>query len=433
MLAALASLRKEKGFGLRCFHVEHGIRPAEESRGDADAVRELCKKLKVSCRVVHIPPGVIEKTAKTRRIGLEAAARLFRHAAWNREAARIGAERVLVAHTRDDLLETALMRFLRGAGPAGLAAMPRSRGRIFRPLLELSRSRVLAYLEERGIPFRTDSTNADSAFLRNRIRNRLVPFLDELFPGWRTSLAHLGETQRLAADFIAGEAERRIPWEADGRACRVSRKVFFSLPEILREEAVFLAADRFGGKGVQPRRESVRFFIRGGCRALDLGAFRLEIAGEWVIAAPRVKIGSEEGFSLLIKEPGIYKLDKYPLVLRCMPEGKGGGGIPGIKEKDPGIEERASGAKGCFRAGLPLVLRPFRSRDRISGTDGVLRSLDRSRHSGYTGYITAEDSRGVAAFIGVGKDGAVVITGRKKDDSDGKDTDGGKECFSFMI
>jgi tRNA(Ile)-lysidine synthase len=316
MLAALAEIRRKKGWVLGCLHVEHGIRPAEESRGDAIAVRKLCKKLGVPCRVVHIPPGAVAEAARSRRIGIEAAARLFRHAAWNREAAGTGAERVLVAHTRDDLLETALMRVLRGAGPAGLAAMPRVRGRILRPLLELSRSRVLAYLEERGIPFRTDSTNADSAFLRNRIRNRLVPFLDELFPGWRTSLVHLGETQRLVAEFLSAEAERRIPWEEapgpglrEGRPCRVSRQAFFSQPEILREEGVFLAADRIGG---QPRRGSVRRFTRDGRRVLDLGGLRLEAAGDWVTASPRAGGRGEEGFSLLIKEPGIYKLKGYP-------------------------------------------------------------------------------------------------------------------------
>lgn len=402
MLAALTALRKERGFVLRCFHVEHGIRPAGESRGDAAAVREFCKKLEVPCRVIHIPPGRIAETAKARRIGIEAAARFFRHRAWGREAARIGAGRVLVAHTRDDLLETVLMRFLRGAGPAGLAAMPRSRGRVSRPLLDLSRSQVLAYLKERGIPYRTDSTNADTAFLRNRIRTRLVPFLDELFPGWRTSLVNLGETQRLTAEFLTAEAEKRIPWEAAGRIFRVSRDAFFSQPEILREEGVFLAADLLGG---QPRRESVRRFSRGGCRALDLGVLRLEAAGDWVTAAPGPKDYSGEGFSLLIKEPGTYKLTGYPLSLRCSPA-------------------RDVTAAGGFFAELPLVLRPSRPDDRI----GAFRALDRSRRSGYTGCVTAEDPRGAAAFIGTGLDGALVIAEREK-----KYSSGNRECFSFTV
>ncbi|MDR0387988.1 MAG: tRNA lysidine(34) synthetase TilS [Treponema sp.] len=420
MLAALTGIRREKGFTLRCFHVEHGIRPAEESRGDAAAVRELCKKLEVPCRVVHIPPGVISGAAASRRIGLEAAARLFRHAAWNREAARIGAERILVAHTGDDLLETALMRFLRGAGPAGLAAMPRVRGRILRPLLKLSRSQVLAYLEDRGIPFRTDSTNADSAFLRNRIRNRLIPVLDELFPGWRPSVANLGETQRLTAEFLTAEAERRIPWEAvpgtedadpSRRSYRVSRRLFFSQPEILREEGLFLAADKIGGG--QPRRGSIRRFTRDGRRALDLGAMRLEAAGDWVIAAPRIKAYGEEGFSLLIKEPGSYKLKGYPLTLRCLPE-----------------KEGPLSPENSFCAGLPLVLRPSRPEDRMGGVQGVSRrkALDRTRGSEYTGSITAEDFRGIAAFIGTSRDGAAVIA-----DRNGNGSGRGEGLFSFVV
>jgi tRNA(Ile)-lysidine synthase len=418
MLAALTRVGREKGFALRCFHVEHGIRPDEESRGDAAAVRELCKKLGVLCRVVHIPPGLIAEAARSRRIGIEAAARFFRHAAWNREASRIGAARVLVAHTRDDLLETALMRFLRGAGPAGLAAMPRSRGRILRPLLKLCRSQVLAYLEERGIPFRTDSTNADSAFLRNRIRNRLVPFLDELFPGWRPSLVNLGETQRLTAEFLSSEAERRIPWELvsgpESRAVyRVSREVFFSQPEILREEGVFLAADRLGGG--QPRRRSVRRFTRGGCRAVELGGLRLEAAGDWIIASPQTpgwgeKGFSEKGFSVLIKEPGIYKLKEYPLILRCL-----------LVEEKPHV-----GTGGSFQAGLPLVLRSSRPDDMIGGVR--CKALARSRLSEYTGSITAEDFQGAAAFIGTGQGRAAVIADRH-----GNGSGCGRDLFSFVV
>jgi tRNA(Ile)-lysidine synthase len=382
------------------------------------AVRELCKKLGVLCRVVHIPPGLIAEAARSRRIGIEAAARVFRHAAWNREASRIGAVRVLVAHTRDDLLETLLMHFLRGAGPAGLAAMPRSRGRILRPILKLNRFQVLAYLEERGIPFRTDSTNADSAFLRNRIRNRLVPFLDELFPGWRSSLVSLGETQRFTAEFLSSEAERCIPWEVvsdpeSRTAYRVTRQVFFSLPKILREEGVFLAANRLGGG--QPRRKSVRCFIRGGCRAVELGGLRLEAAGDWIIASPQ-KSGlgekgfSEKGFSVLLKEPGIYKLKAYPLSLRCLlAEGKS-----------------HVGTGGSFQAGLPLVLRPSQPDDMIDGVR--CKALARSRLSEYIGSITAEDLLGVAAFIGTRQGRAVVVADRH-----GSSSGCERALFSFVV
>jgi tRNA(Ile)-lysidine synthase len=406
MLVALAKAGRRKGFVLRCFHVEHGIRTEEESLGDAAAVRELCRKLEVPCRVVHIPPGRIATAARSRRIGIEAAARLFRHAAWNREVSRIGAERVLVAHTRDDLLETTLMRFLRGSGPAGLAAMPRSRGLILRPLLDVSRSQILAYLKEQGVSFRTDSTNADSLFLRNRIRNRLVPSLDELFPGWRSSVANLGETQRLTAEFLSLEAERRIPWEAASgakgrRVYRVSQEAFFSQPEILREEGVFWAADRLGAG--QPRRASVRRFTQNGCRSVDLGRIRLETGGDWITASSPVHCYSEESFSLLIKEPGIYTLKRYSLIVVCLRDGEELSGTTGTRES--------------FRARLPLILRPSRPDDKICGANGVSRpkALAGRRPLEYTDSITVEDSLGVAAFISIGREKAAVIADRKRE------------------
>jgi tRNA(Ile)-lysidine synthase len=379
--------------------------------------------LAVPCRVIFIPPGKIAETAKQRGTGIEGAARLYRHAAWNRERRRIRAERVLVAHTRDDLLETTLMRFLRGSGPAGLAAMPRKKGRILRPLLGLSRSQVLDYLAMRGIPYRTDSTNTDIAFLRNRIRNRLIPQLDELFPHWRPAALGLAETQRRTADFLAAEAAARIPWEAVGGAVElagggflessrrlppvaeltVSRERFFAAPEIVREEAVFLGIDRLNagrrrGDGPDqtvsgtPRRGSLRAFTRGGAggpRAVDLGAARIAVRGDRVILTAGGHAGGEKGFSRLIKEPGPYKIK----------------GI--IVEVVPSAGEKKAGGTGFF-AGIPLVLRQFYGDDRIMG-----KALEGSRRSGYTDMITAEDARGAAAFIGINPAGAAVLMRRE--------------------
>jgi tRNA(Ile)-lysidine synthase len=159
MLVALAAIRDgSPGYQLRCIHVEHGIRPAEESGGDAEFTRSLCEKLRVPCRIVSVPPGKIEAAAKSRGTGIEAAARHFRRRILFREARCVEAETgrpvlILTAHTKDDMLETVLMRILRGSGPAGLSALPSRRGRFFRPKLELSRRDVLAYLTEKNIHF----------------------------------------------------------------------------------------------------------------------------------------------------------------------------------------------------------------------------------------------------------------------------------------
>jgi tRNA(Ile)-lysidine synthase len=404
MLAALAAIG-DGSFDLRCIHVEHGIRSAAESQGDAAAVEALCAELAVPCSVVAIPPGRIARTAKRRGMGLEAAARLYRHAAWNAEARRIGAAKILVAHTRDDLLETALMRMLRGSGPAGLAAMPREKGAVLRPLLETTRAEVLAYLAERGLPYRTDSTNADPAFLRNRIRLKLIPCLDEFFPSWRKTLADMAETQRLVAEFLEAEAAARIPWEEEAGAQPLwltSRDNFFSQPVILREEALFAALDRFAGGGTgarAPRRKSLGIFARGKAGSLDTGRAILQSDARRVtLTLPR---RGERGFSLLIKEPGIYKL-KW-LRIRVFPAESS------FPSHGPG-----------FFACPPVALRQYCPGDFVIREGRKRRGADMARDA--RGLVTVEDALGTLAFIAGRPDGSVlVLAGEEKDRAKGED------------
>jgi tRNA(Ile)-lysidine synthase len=221
---------------------------------------------------------------------------------------------VLVAHTQDDLLETALMRVLRGVGPAGLAAMPREKGLILRPLLELTRRDVLAYLAERGLPHQSDSTNSDIRYLRNRIRYKLIPCLDAFFPQWRTTLPRMAETQRLVADLLAGEAHG-VAWKrlADDRL-GTDAAAFFALPLLLREEALFQAADTLTENdpraGQAVRRANLRRFSEGGIQALDAGLIRLEKRADRIDVSlnPYKTKNYDEGFALLIREPGRYTL-----------------------------------------------------------------------------------------------------------------------------
>ncbi|MDR0558489.1 MAG: tRNA lysidine(34) synthetase TilS [Treponema sp.] len=307
LLVAMAGIAGELGFTLRCLHVDHGIRPEAERHGDAEAVERLCARFDVPCAIAVIPPGEVERTAKERGIGIEAAARLFRHRAWEKEAARVHAERVLVAHTEDDLLETILMRFLRGSGPAGLAGMKRERPPALRPMLSVTRAEVLRYLEARGISFRTDSTNNDTYYLRNRIRLKLIPFLDAFFsesePDWRKNALAGAETQRYVADFLEEEASARVKWinEADGCGKKVVATAdFFSLPEILREESLFRAIDGLNQtKEAPPKRSALRLFCQGRANAVDTGKMRVTKEKGRVVVAERQKF-SETGFALLI-------------------------------------------------------------------------------------------------------------------------------------
>ena len=382
MLAALVSLREAVGFSLRCLHVEHGIRPAAESQGDAAFVRERCGAFKVPCGVVSIAPGKIAARARASGLGLEAVARLYRRRALFREARRVAAEcggpvRILTAHTADDALETALMRLLRGAGPAGLAAMPVSRGRLLRPLLALSRADVRGYLAERQIPWREDSTNTDIRFLRNRVRHRLIPFLNEWFPQWRTGLAAVTETQALAAAFIAEEARRRLPLSPEDGSLSASAEDFFAQNAIIREEALFQGIDRLlAGRGAVPvKRAGLRRFCAGELKAADLGPVRLRREAAQVLVSTRQSSISERGFALLIKAPGLYTLKGVRVRVRRCQEAAAG-------------ENAGDGLYGL----LPLVLRRSFKGDRIGPPADKIRKGGRS--------FSVLDQGGIAALIG---------------------------------
>jgi len=307
MLAALAAVCKTAE--LRCIHIEHGIRPAAESRGDAACARSLCEKLHVPCRVVSIAPGKIAAVAKTRGMGVEAAARHYRRRAWFREAARLETEgrgqvRILTAHTADDMRETVLMRVLRGAGPSGLAAMPVSRGRILRPLISLSRRDVLDYLNEKNISWREDSTNRDTQFLRNRVRHCLIPLLTEQFPQWQGGVAAFAETQSLVADFMQSEATLRVQWQPTPHSLHTDAETFFAQPAIIREEALFQGIDRLlpsARASHTIKRKNIRRFCEGAITAIDLGPLRLTKDSRQVIILKTPTPYSETGHSLLHK------------------------------------------------------------------------------------------------------------------------------------
>jgi len=401
MLASLCSLKKSGNFGLFCITVDHGLRPPEESRGDADFVAAFCKELGVDCTVAVIPPGKIAEYAKKRRLSLEAAARFFRRRAFFREAARLGDGEgrgvvILTGHTKDDLLETALMRVLQGAGPCGLAAMPARRGSFARPLINLGRAQVLAYLGEKKIPWREDLTNRDGVFLRNRIRGSLIPMLDNAFPFWRGGLEAMAGTQALAAGFIKSEAASRVTWERRHSPFRLSVKAerFFAQPAVLQEEALFgglnlLVKGLKGGKArgaFSPKRSVLRGFCQEAAESPKLSAtaslgrfgnrqIMLEYKKGRVFLLAKAPYSLESGFSLLIKTPCL-----------CT--------IKGVDVKVSPLSERETEFAGAFRAALPLVLRSGFSDDFIvSGGRKVKFSAGKA-------FIVAEDSRGPAAFIG---------------------------------
>ena len=189
----------------------------EESDADEAFVRQLCEERGVKLYVEHFDT---EAYAKQQRISIEMAARELRYDFFERLRQQLGADTIVVAHHRDDNVETLLLNLVRGSGLKGLCAMQPRNGCIVRPMLNIPRTEIEAFLKEAQQPFRTDSTNTDTAFKRNKIRHELLPLLRELNPSIDRTLAEtitrLNEAQSLLrslrSDRIAAPARPlRLP------------------------------------------------------------------------------------------------------------------------------------------------------------------------------------------------------------------------------
>lgn len=205
MLSALVMLKDRLLLGeIGVAHVNHGLR-GESADRDAAFVEELAKKFGLAFFPEKIQASDL---AETGGLCLEEAGRTARYDFFGRICAGHGFARVAVAHTADDNAETVLMFLLRGAAGTGLSGIPAVRGNIVRPLLETTRKDVLGFLKEHDLPFVTDESNSDPSFLRNRIRNELLPLLEKDYnPAIKSALNRLadilGAEESFWEDFIA--------------------------------------------------------------------------------------------------------------------------------------------------------------------------------------------------------------------------------------
>ncbi len=203
-------------FSLSAIHVDHGLQPAAQTF--VAQCEALCHGLLVPLTIarVRIPESDIQT------LGVEAAARRYRYQAMS---GRLSHHEVLVlAHHRDDLLETALLQWIRGAGLEGLSAMTRlsrmqTDGKTivrWRPLLDQSRQSLMNYAVAEGLSWVEDPTNTDIDLARNRIRHEVMPVLRSLREGadsaMARSIAHL-QTARDLLEMVTEQAleESRLP------------------------------------------------------------------------------------------------------------------------------------------------------------------------------------------------------------------------------
>ena len=157
----------------------------EESDGDEQFVREFAERNGLT---LHVKQFDTVDYAQTQGVSIEMAARELRYAWFEELRQQLNYDFIAVAHHADDQLETFFINLLRGAGIRGLKGMLPVNGHIIRPLLDASRDEIHQYAVENGIKWREDHTNAETQFLRNKIRHELLPVIDSISQEGRASI-----------------------------------------------------------------------------------------------------------------------------------------------------------------------------------------------------------------------------------------------------
>jgi tRNA(Ile)-lysidine synthase len=178
LLYILVELAPDLSLRLGVAHLNHGLR-GPDSDDDAEFVSSISKKLNLAC---YTERADVRAYRDRHGLSLEEAARHVRYRFFSKTGDRNGYGKIAVGHHRDDNAELVLINMLRGSGPLGLSGIPPVRDdTIVRPLMGLSRSRIIDFLAENEIQYVSDVSNEDDRFIRNRIRHRLIPELKEKY------------------------------------------------------------------------------------------------------------------------------------------------------------------------------------------------------------------------------------------------------------
>ncbi|PLV59293.1 tRNA lysidine(34) synthetase TilS [Thermotoga sp. KOL6] len=186
-------------------HLDHKIR--KNSERDRRFVEKICGQWNVPLEV-----GVVDVPALWKGSGktLEEVAREVRYEFLEETAKKFKATKIVLAHHKNDLVETVLHRMIRGTGPLGLACIPPKRGIFIRPFLVFKRDEIEEYAREHGIPFVIDETNYDTKYTRNFIRHKIVPLLKELNPNLEDAVYRLVSITFMLREFVEESVRKFI-------------------------------------------------------------------------------------------------------------------------------------------------------------------------------------------------------------------------------
>jgi tRNA(Ile)-lysidine synthase len=310
LLHVLLELAPRWALRFRILHLNHMLR-GEESREDADFVRELGRRLGLE---VDVEEGDVARMRDRSGGNLEQLGRQARREFFLRRLGAGQVDRVAMGHTRSDQAETVLFRLLRGCGTAGLAGiLPVTREGLVRPLLEVDRREVEEYLRGRNIAWREDSSNRDPAFARNRIRHELLPSLmRDWNPSLPVTLSQMAALAQDEEDYWRAEIDRLASLHLIRRASSVLVKTggLAALSRPVARRLLRLAAGLTKGnlEGIGFKHlEEILALVRGGHGdgQVDIPGLVVQRSFDWIRFAPAPRTGpAPHGAAIALSVPG---------------------------------------------------------------------------------------------------------------------------------
>lgn len=386
--------------------VNHNIRESAVSAADAAFVEQFCAALSppVPCFVAVLPEGAAADCARSRKRGMEDAARHLRYQCFEKTAAAVHADFIVTAHNRNDVYETVLMRLFQGGSPASLRKMEVRHGKYLRPLIGVDRTMIEHFLREEGIPWREDATNAENIYLRNKIRHFLIPALSSVFGQWHSGLDKTLQKIALDSSFcldslkeqqslffqhsMSGRTaqQKNIPsasytghtdstiaavyccaeWQLHPTgAVTISRSFFDSLADALRLRLIERACLLLGVAERIPLAVLLRLAQTSGRTGVTAAAsLRMERRGDLIFLFNMITYRTllqEKPYFLAIRGEAVYN---YPLGQLHVYKTDGGYYIRGTD---------TDAAAGPFR--LPIIVRGRQERDTIQMSSGSYKSV----------------------------------------------------------
>lgn len=247
MLNILNEIKEEWQFEIYVAHINHMIR--KEANDDEKYVQQYCEKNNIQCFVKRVN---VQEIANIQKIGTEEAGRNIRYEFFEEVLQKVGANKIAIAHNKNDKIETIVMNLLRGSGLSGLKGIePIREQRIIRPLIECERQEIEQYCEQYKLEPRIDKTNFENDYTRNRIRNIVIPYIkNEFNPNIIETMDRLSQVATEESNYIELQVEKiyqKLLIERSQKQIILKLKEFNQQEKVIKNRLILLVVRELMG------------------------------------------------------------------------------------------------------------------------------------------------------------------------------------------